>query len=111
MNKLELSQLLTVASGIDNRTVTPDVVEIWFPILQDIDYDVAVEAMQMHYRESTDWLMPAIVRRNASRVLERRDRERRMSQPAIARKEITFDRAEFDRMVQESIEKHRAEKS
>lgn len=110
MNKLELSQLLTVVSGFDNRTVTPDIVEIWFPVLQDIDYTVAVEAVQVHYRDSTEWLMPATLRAASRRVLERREREERKSRPAIERKEITFDREEFDRMVQESIEKHRAER-
>lgn len=77
MNKAEVAKLLTVASTIDNRKVEPETVEGWFLILSDLDYGVALESMRVHFRESTDYLMPAHIRRNVGRVLDARERDMR----------------------------------
>lgn len=111
MNKVELAQLLTVVSGFDNRKVTPDTVEIWFPLLQDIESDIALAAVQEHYRNSREWLMPSDIRAQAKRMQERLDREERRMRPALPRPEITFDRAEFDRMVAKAIEENQKGRS
>jgi hypothetical protein len=51
---------------------------VWADDLSRVDLDVAVEAARLHYQESSDWLMPAHVIRNAKRVLEARDRAARI---------------------------------
>ena len=72
MNKTEVAKLLTVASGVDNRKVTPEVVEVWFPILGYLDFEPSLEALKLHFAETTDWLLPAHIIRNVARV--KRDR-------------------------------------
>jgi hypothetical protein len=78
MNEPEAFQLLTLASARDGRKVSPSVAKVWAGDLARVDLDVAVEAATMHYRESSDWLMPAHVIRNARRVLEGRERAARI---------------------------------
>lgn len=64
MNKQEIGQLLTLAALVDNRTVTAEACLMWHEIIGHLDYQQAVMAMQEHYRETTDWLMPAhVIRR------------------------------------------------
>lgn len=70
MNKLEVAQLLTVASGVDNRKVTPEVVEVWFPIVGHLDYQASLASLKLHFTESTDWLLPAHIIRGAARLRE-----------------------------------------
>jgi hypothetical protein len=78
MNEPEAFQLLTLASARDGRKVSPSVAKVWAGDLARVDLDVAVEAASMHYQESSDWLMPSHVIRNAKRVLEARDRAARI---------------------------------
>jgi hypothetical protein len=78
MNEPEAFQLLTLASARDGRKVSPSVAKVWAGDLARVDLDVAVEAASMHYQESSDWLMPSHVIRNAKRVLEARDRVARI---------------------------------
>jgi hypothetical protein len=78
MNEPEAFQLLTLASARDGRKVSPSVAKVWAGDLARVDLDVAVEAATLHYQESSDWLMPSHVIRNAKRVLEARDRVARI---------------------------------
>jgi len=104
VNKFELAQLLTIASAIDNRTVSPETVNVWHPIVGHIGFDIAVEAVQLHFGESDKYLLPAHVVAGARRVQERRLRDARRSAPrAIGSQQITLDRAEFERLTQEAI--------
>lgn len=97
MNKLELAQLLTIASAVDNRTVAPETVEAWHPIIGHLDYGIAVEAVQLHFAESDKYLLPAHVNACARRVKETRERDMRRSRPrAIEGQQITLDRAKFE---------------
>lgn len=77
MNEPEAFQLLTLASARDGRKVSPSVAKVWAGDLSDIDLDEAVEAARMHYRESTEWLMPRHVIACTRRVREARAREQR----------------------------------
>jgi transposase len=54
------------------------VAKVWAGDLARVDLDVAVEAATLHYQESSDWLMPVHVIRNARRVLEARERAARL---------------------------------
>ena len=96
MNKTEVAKLLTVASGVDNRNVSAEVVEVWFPIVGHLEYEIALEALKIHFKESTDWLLPAHVIRNARRAREARERAERLARPREPRAEITLDREKFE---------------
>lgn len=111
MDKVELSKLLTIASVIDNRTVAPETVDVWHTVVSHIDFPIALEAVQLHFRESTDYLMPGHVAANARRVrdrLESDERRKRLLEPtAINPDEVSFDRAKHDAEVYAAIEYHR----
>jgi hypothetical protein len=68
MTPRECSELLTYASIIDNRTVAPETVQAWHEVVGHLDVTVAREAIIQHRRESTEYLMPAHVIRNAHRA-------------------------------------------
>jgi hypothetical protein len=78
MNEPEAFKLLTLASARDGRKVSPSVAKVWAGDLARVDLDVAVEAATLHYQESSEWLMPSHVIRNARRVLEARERVARL---------------------------------
>lgn len=72
MNQRETAELLTYASMIDNRTVAPETVVAWHEVIGHLDQVTAREAIVTHRRESTDYLMPAHIIRNARRIRESR---------------------------------------
>lgn len=83
MNEPEAFQLLTLASVRDGRQVTKAHAQVWADDLRDVHYDEAVDAARLHYRESTDWMMPAHVRTNVRRVRRDRARLEARNYPAI----------------------------
>lgn len=70
MNQLETSQLLAAISLVDNRTVLEETVVEWHRIIGHINADVARRAMELHFRESTEYLRPAHIVVNARRLNE-----------------------------------------
>lgn len=107
MEEREAFQLLTLASARDNRTVSQSVAAVWASDLEDVVLEDAVAALTLHYRERPDvWLQPGHVIAGARRVREVARREANKVR-AIEPNVVTLDRAEFDRMTQESIEAHR----
>lgn len=81
MNKTEMAQLLTIASAIDNRKLSPEAVEAWHMVIGDIDYEVAVEAVRQHFDSSTEYLIPNHIRVLATKIVKTRE--------ALARRAIT----------------------
>lgn len=69
MNIRETTELLTRAQLIDNRRVEEATVLAWHELVDDIDFAPAVEAVRLHFRESTAYLVPAHVRKNVDRIL------------------------------------------
>lgn len=61
----QAAKLLAFASAIDQRTVGEADALAWADLLDGLDFDRCVDAVRRHYRESTDRLMPAHVRRLA----------------------------------------------
>ena len=111
MTPSEVSELLTLASTVDNRTVAPETVTaVWYPALRLLENDDAIEGMRMHFRESDKYLVPAHVVTNARRARDIREREARRSQPAIESAQITLDREQFDRETAAAIEAARKRK-
>lgn len=78
MNKTETSKILTLASMVDNRALSPELVSVWQALLDDITYEEAATALKEHYRTSEKWLMPATLRNlvNAGRLEARRAPQR-----------------------------------
>ena len=84
----------------------------WHDNIGDLNFQDAWDAVVMHRKESADYLQVAHIRANAKRAKLRREREARINTPrAITGNVITLDKAEFDRLTQESIAHHRALKA
>ena len=81
MNRAEVVLLLTLAGTFDYRKVGDADVEAWYLALDDIDLEDAKAAVVRHYRESTDRMMPAHVRRWVKTFKD----ERRRLEPSEAR--------------------------
>lgn len=73
MNVEETAAVLAKAQAYDRRTIGKTDVLAWHEALADLPVADALAAVAAHYRESTDWLMPAHIRRLADDL----DRERR----------------------------------
>ena len=60
MNTSDVAAVLTVASGIDNRTITTDVATIWGQsLLADMSPQEAIDGVIAHYAESAEFVKPA----------------------------------------------------
>lgn len=73
MNQVELAQVLARIQAGDNRVVDRVTVEHWRETIGHLAFQDALEAVVMHFRESTDYLVPAHVIRNARRVRDARN--------------------------------------
>jgi hypothetical protein len=62
VTRSEIALLLGAAAARDRRTVGETDVLAWHEDLGDLDFADAREAVSRHYRQSTDWIMPAHVR-------------------------------------------------
>lgn len=82
MNHSEVAKLLALAAGRDQRTVGETDVLAWHEDIGDLDFEEAREALRRHFRESTERLMPAHIRRGVRVVREER---RRLEAKAPAR--------------------------
>lgn len=65
MNRGELTMLLARIQVLDNRQVDELTLQAWEPLLEGVAYAEAVAAVNAHFRESTDYLLPAHVVRRA----------------------------------------------
>jgi hypothetical protein len=94
MNRAEIAQLLGLAAARDRRTVGTADVAAWFEDLGDLDFADARAALGRHFRETTDWLMPAHIRRHVKALrAERREVERHEIRELPSRFENDIDRA------------------
>lgn len=59
MTLSETADLLSIAAGVDQRTIGESDVRAWQLVLHDIPLDAAVTALRDHYRETTRRVMPA----------------------------------------------------
>ena len=74
MNKMEIARLLTAIAALDNRKVLEETVEAWYAVLHSYPYQDAAEAVRQHFEDSTEYLMPAHIRRGILRAREERNR-------------------------------------
>lgn len=68
MNIQETTELLTRIQIIDNRRVEEATVLAWFELVGDLDLAPALEAVRLHFRDSTEYLKPAHVRAGIERI-------------------------------------------
>jgi hypothetical protein len=77
MTRGDIARVLAAAAARDNRSVGDADILAWHQDIGDLEFTDALEAVSMHYRESTDRIMPAHVRQLAKRI---RDERRRVEQ-------------------------------
>jgi hypothetical protein len=68
----EVYNLLTLIAARDNRSVGQGTALAWQDDIGDLDFDDCHAAVRCHFRESTDWLMPAHIRRIVKRLRDER---------------------------------------
>jgi hypothetical protein len=68
----DVARVLAAAAGRDNRTIGDSDVLAWHQDIGDLNFGDALEAVSLHYRETTDRLMPAHVRRLAHQLARAR---------------------------------------
>ncbi len=61
MDIQQTAQLVALIQIGDNRRVDRAVIAAWHDLVQDLPLDDALEAVRVHRRESTDYLLPAHV--------------------------------------------------
>jgi len=83
VNREETKRLLAAASARDNRQPSEPMLEAWLVDLGDLPYELAVAAVNRHFRTSTDYLMPVHVRRLAEDITREHRRERREAHEAV----------------------------
>lgn len=59
MNKIETKSLLDAIAAVDNRKVTPEVIEVWHGIIGFMSFDLAKEALKLAQTDSSiRWMEP-----------------------------------------------------
>lgn len=96
MNTSDAAALLTVAAAFDNRKPDADTASAWATALDGLNPADCRDAILNHYRRSSEWLMPATVRKEVHRI--RRERVERAGVLTVpAEIEAIADADEFDR--------------
>lgn len=100
MTLAEVVDLLTEAARFDRRTIGKAEAKAWHAVVGDLSLDDALAAVRAHYAETSDWLMPAHVRKGVKAM--RRDRLERQVMPAPA-PELTDDSVRYRETLAASI--------
>lgn len=79
MDRTQTASLLAVVSAYDRRALGESDVLAWHEALSDLDFDECRASVATHYRTSTEWLMPAQVRKLARAATQ----DQAMRQPVI----------------------------
>lgn len=72
MQESETAKILAKAALIDNRHIDRETVKAWHEVIGHIDFDVALAALTIHRRTSTEYLMPAHIIANLRRARDER---------------------------------------
>ena len=70
----DTARVLAKVQAYDRRTVGETDILAWHETIGDLDYADALAAVSRHYRESTQWLMPAHIVRGATEIADERRR-------------------------------------
>ncbi|GAB3817750.1 hypothetical protein GCM10027605_68970 [Micromonospora zhanjiangensis] len=74
MNKSQVAAILGLIAARDRRTVGEVDVHAWHEDIGDLDFDDVRQAISAHFRDSTEYLMPAHIRRLAAGLARERHR-------------------------------------
>lgn len=72
MERSEVAKILAKAALIDNRKIDRETIEAWHEVLGHVEYDVAMAALTIHRRTSSEYLMPAHITANLRKAREAR---------------------------------------
>lgn len=72
MNAEETGRVLAKCASYDRRKIGDADVIAWFQVLGDLPYNDCIAAVVAHYTDSTDWIMPAHVRRRVRDIRDAR---------------------------------------
>lgn len=75
MTPAEAQVLLSMAASVDNRKPDPDAAKAWAAMLNGLRLEDCIQAVREHYTDSTEWLMPAMVRTRVKRIRAKRIEE------------------------------------
>src|SRR5258706_3648518 len=94
MNRSEVATLLGLAAARDRRRVGTADVGAWLEDTGDLDFEDARKALGRHFRETTEWLMPAHIRKQVKNIkAERREAVHHEALALPSRFETDLDRA------------------
>jgi hypothetical protein len=68
--------ILAKIALIESREATNETIRAWHEILEDINFEDAMEALLRHYRNSSDACKPAHIVRGAREVKDERKKRR-----------------------------------
>lgn len=98
----------------DNREVNELVILEWCDSISDLAFEEAIEAVRMHRKTSTDYLLPAHIIANVNLIHRRQERaeriQRQIQRAALPAPKITLDRARFEAETQAAIEQARRDR-
>lgn len=72
MKPTEAAALLTVAAAFDNRKPDADAAKAWAMALDGLPFTDCRDAIVTHYRQSSEWLMPAKVIAEVKKIRAKR---------------------------------------
>lgn len=72
MTPAEAQVLLSMAAAVDNRKPDEDAARAWAALLDGLRLDDCRAVVVAHYRESSEWLTPAIIRAKVKTLREKR---------------------------------------
>ncbi|RKR92821.1 hypothetical protein BDK92_7303 [Micromonospora pisi] len=97
MNRSEVAILLGLAATRDYRHIGDTDVLAWHQDLEDIEFEDAKLAVSLYYRENTDRIMPAHVRRIVRQI--RTDQRRVTGQHEVRALPGRFETDDMDRQI------------
>lgn len=101
MTATEVGSLLGMCAVIDNRTVDEMTVGAWQTLLDGFGFDECREAVLAHYRDSTEWILPAHITQLAREARRQRaELERKQAEGRMLEGELS---AEEKQKIQDSI--------
>lgn len=100
MNDRELTQLLARIAVADNRQVDQLVIAHWRDTIGDLDYTDAMAAVNMHFRESTAYLLPAHIVENVKRISKARaEQQKALDQDGVRPEDVGPTPDNFEAMA------------
>lgn len=116
MNSTQVGLVLARVQAGDNREIDDEglVFGDWESAIGELNFFDCIEAVSMHRRESTAYLLAAHVVANVKVITRRRDHDDRVARArslALSPQLVTLDRAKFDAETQVAIDAMRAAKA